>query len=173
MWIILVNQDQEWTSVIHKELIDFDLGTQVLEIKTVSEAGSNKRLNVVFYQKSATQLVPFPSYLQIRFSDEITYKVGPCMSKIEPFPSLPEEKDAIWGIQITEAENVKVFCNGKEVLSYDIPYSCSERFSNLRKIVFWRPGDGSDDTASVKFRAVKGESKDFNTLNEKEGTQLQ
>ena len=173
MLIILVNQDQEWTSVIHKELIDFDLGNQVLEIKTVSEAGSNKLLNVVFYPKSATQLEPYQGHLKIRFSDEITYLVRPCMEQYEPFPSFPEEKDAIWGIQITEAENVKVFCNGKEVLSYDVPYSCSDRFIKLRKIVFWRAGDGNDDTASVKFRAVKGKSKDVNTLNDKEGTQLQ
>ena len=76
------------------------------------------------------------------------------MPEYEPFPSLPVDKDAIWGIQITEAENVKVFCNGKEVLSYNTPYSCSDRYSKLRKIVFWQPGNSHDDTASVKFRAV-------------------
>ena len=145
----------QWAAVTYAEFIDLDFASQTLEIKTDSEAGSNDLLNVVFYQSPATGLHPFPSWFQIKFTNPMTYHVAPCMSHRPTWSAadLPSEIAKVWRIEIRETA-LLMYCNGRLVVNYSFPDSCKDKYSNLKKFVFWQPGGAWDDTASDEYKAA-------------------
>jgi len=152
----LTNIAELWTDVETGELIDFDLETYPLEIKTDSLTGDDSIIEVTLYEESGGSASDYVAYIDIIFGDEPTYLISSCVTSDTVFSTtLPSEQEKIWTITKTNT-TLTILCNGIEVV--EVIFSayteaCQNAWSSdVEKIMF----SAGNDTASDGYRQVQG-----------------
>ena len=131
---------------------DGDLDSPTVEVKSISEVGSNDRLHVLFWGSSSKHSGGAGG-INILFSAVPKYSLDWCgVSGI--LPTLPDAVNKVW--QITKAPgNIRVLVNGKEVVNIESEglcrYSHSPGVWNRKANSLMIP---SDDTASDSYRLL-------------------
>ena len=141
-------------------LIDFDLETTSLQIKTNSTLLSkgHEKLIVNFYDEFDN----ISGYFAINFKTIAEYKIGNCGEFKDFIKPLPLVKDRIWNITKTSGPGIIVTCNGNTYLDLTLSDEiCSDTNTwrsywskSVAKIKF-----SSNDTASDKYYVKPGNSK--------------
>ena len=145
-----------WKPVERNTMIEYDLETTPLRIKTNSTRLSNDTLMVNFYN----ELGDLSGYFAVSFKTTLKYKIGNC-GDYKLFPvSPPVAKDRVWNITKTEKPGLKVVCNDVTVL--DVALSdgvCTEftgNWSTLWTKKVTQIEFPSTDTASDKYYVKPG-----------------
>ena len=145
-----------WKPVERNTMIEYDLETIPLRIKTNSTRLSNDTLMVNFYD----ELGDLSGYFAVSFRTTLKYKIGNC-GDYKLFPvSPPVAKDRVWNITKTEKPGLKVVCNDVTVL--DVALSdgvCTEftgNWSTLWTKKVTQIEFPSTDTASDKYYVKPG-----------------
>ena len=142
--------------VTYDELIDFDLETYPLEIKTDSDAGSGDDIGVLFY--TAEEGIEDNYYdrgFEVWFYNPPLYQIYSCTSEGQYFTTTPSlTLEDTWTITKTDT-GLTFELNGDEVLNYlfsSSSYSdyCVDAYNvEVTRIMF----DSDWDTASDQYRA--------------------
>ena len=138
-------------------MINFDLESTPLEIKTESALGSDKEVRVWFYTAGGSKvggvkllLASPPQYLLVNCHSASSYTNFPV--------DLPREIDKVWTIFLSKTPviTLEIHCNDVEVLHVRMSDTCTEGDWNnkwskkVEKIRF-----GGKDTASDHYRMGK------------------
>ena len=136
------------------QLIDYDLESYPLQIKTDSETGSGDMVDLCVYTKNAGSVNDYGDlgYIYIKFSNPISYTAYPC-TNVQHLTTAPNEKEKIWTLTKTST-NLMIDCNGVKVIDFNFRTAgCATTWSqDVAKIVFWSNGGTFDDTASDEYR---------------------
>ena len=107
-----------WKEVKYHELIEHDLDTYPLEIKTDSEIGSGHVINICFYVSSETDVENWRNvgHIKIVFNNPMKHLISPCRNTLTTFDlAVPEETNKIWVITKTSTR-LLITCNSVEVV---------------------------------------------------------
>ena len=119
-----------------------------LQIKTTANPGSWKQVWMYFYSDIDYELA---GGLIIAFRDPIAYWVTYCEDVFTPLPTTPPtDVTKVWSIYRT-GKALRVQCNGKLVLDYDISHCTNQNFwsREIKQIKF-----SGSDTASEQYRII-------------------
>ena len=140
-------------------MVDYNLESSPLEVKTNSEPASTDQTKVSFYTAEESYI----GEIRIKLESTPQYRITNCMSESKNFKStLPTAADKIWRITVTKSTDVRVqiHCNEVEVFNEVMSdEKCSEdewrnRWTidmDIEKIKFL-----PRDTASDYYRPYKG-----------------
>ena len=104
-----------WISVQREVFIEFDLESVPLQIKTDSLIGSNKQIQVIFYDENYEPAGGF----NVKLTSTPQYYISYCSSDWKNFPGvLPTETEKVWRISLTRNPDITltVHCNDVEIL---------------------------------------------------------
>ena len=156
------NYHSGWRSVTISTMINYDVESYPLEIKTDSVLGNKdyEQIKVWFYTAEETDVEENIGGFYVNFKSTPQYWVYRCKGYTNFPAALTIATEKIWRITVTKSSGVrlKVFCNGEEVLDLLLsestctysPYSStwnSYWTQDMAKIRFYH-----SDTASDFFR---------------------
>ena len=145
-----MNYNADWIPVQRDEMINYDLESTPLQIKTDSAVGSEDILQVLFY--TSTEDSSWMARIWIRFYSPPKYHIVPC-SDYTTFPSpLPSEVNKVWQITKLSGPRITIHCNGVKVLDIEMSDSKCPDSGNwktawrkdIEKIVFVSSDKASD-----------------------------
>ena len=149
-----------WIPVTISTMINYDVESYPLEIKTNSVLGRNEQIKVWFYTAEETNVEENIGGFYVNFKSTPEYWVYRCKGYTNFPAALPFATEKIWRITVTKSSGVrlKVHCNDEEVLDLllsestctEDPYSStwnSYWTQDMAKIRFYH-----SDTASDFFR---------------------
>ena len=140
-------------------MIDYDLETSPLQIRTNSLVGSNEELYIGFFALGFTDDENPTGGVQLFFTSPPQYRLDYCSSSNADFPTdLPIDTDKIWTIFLSKFYKLNINCNDKEVLNVVLSDTICDRsdwnihwYKDVEKIKF-----SKSDTASDYYRPGKG-----------------
>ena len=154
--------------MVLNQIVNLDLETQELQIKTDSALYSYEKITIILYAGDNIS-----TYLIIAFMETIKYLIGLCMIAdgayiygfhFEDFDSTPtSEINKIWRVtEKSDHSELYIYCNDKLVLTYVYARglhqpSCVDDVgaSDISAIQLWTmEGNGFSDTASDFYRVV-------------------
>ena len=123
-------------------------------------AGDGTLMALKLYERSATQQDEWLTYIHIKFSEVLHFKVWPCINDFTAFPiATPLDKDKVWTI-IKTFRALKIECNGVgvlEVVYSDYSEECSAVWrKELGRIMFQPNLDTASDGYFVTPREGMG-----------------
>ena len=139
-----------------KVLVEWDVESTPLEIRTNSVLGSNEMVHVTFYSAEEE----YAGLFRLHFTSTLKYYFGWCNTTFPNLPvTPPSANDKVWRITLTRTAGVRlviIHCNDVEVLNTLVSQAtCSDSYKlkevwsrDVTKIKF-----SSSDTASDYYKA--------------------
>ena len=116
----------DWTAVERDVVVDIDLETKVLKVKTDSKVGSNDYLSFQLYDAVGE----YAGGLDIQFKSPPEYYIWWCKATSNNiFPTdLPQVRDRVWKITLTRTSGIRLVidCNDENILDHQISDSTCE-----------------------------------------------
>ena len=139
-----------WKAAQRGVMIDHNLETTPLEIKTDSEVGSNEQVYVRFHNPNDDPA----GGIDFRFNSRLQYRLQYCHStdnsSLNDFPdSLPTSTVRVWMVTLDKTSGIryKIHCNDVEVVNVLLSDSECTGFDEWRKFYSRTP---------VKFQIIEG-----------------
>jgi hypothetical protein len=136
MYTILIGKtiSSDWTEMVFKKALEFDLVSNQLQIKTEYEDGKEIDLVVRFKAKTKTDFKTGAG-IRISFREKFEYEVRSCGS-LKPFDPQPSKSGPkVWTIfrKKTDEVKLKVTCNGILLLDQNINSNECSDVANLHR----------------------------------------
>ena len=157
-----------WIPVEQSVMINYDLESNPLEIKTNSDMGSGEKIKLFFYTAQETNVDANIGGVYVEFLPTPRYWIYRCTEYIDFAAALPTTTEKIWRVTVTKSSGVRlqVHCNEEEVINVLLSEttctdgSFASRWSNywtqdMAKILFH-----FSDTASDYYRPYTAKGKE-------------
>ena len=144
----------------HDVLIDYNLETTQLKIKTDTRDNEIDTINLKLYGSESHLGTIVLSHFIDPLDDELPfYQIRPCMSGTSTFPSFPREVDKIWVISKLPGPRITVQCNEETLVDFHITEeTCNSgakanwlRTRKVEKIMFPETDKASDFYAPGQY----------------------
>ena len=135
-----------WIAVQRNVMIDYDINTTPLEIRSDSELGSREEVDVQFYTSQEEEA----GGVMFQLTSPPQYRMFYCRDYWTNFPSdLPTARGKVWRTTVIRSSGIiglQILCNGEEVLNTVLSDSVCTVYSGSWT-TYW-----NRDIAKISFR---------------------